>query len=67
MTKIIVIPMNMIVVFTMHMVLLIKSHSCSLCYVCNSNCRVYNINPEVLFFKNKNRVDQNMIIMGNIY
>ncbi len=43
MTKItiIVIPMNMIVVFTMHMVLMIKSHSCSLCYVCNSNCRVY--------------------------
>ncbi len=47
MTKIIVIPMNMIVVFTMHMVLMIKSHSCSLWYVCNLNCRVYNIIPEV--------------------
>ncbi len=47
MTKIIVIPMNMIVVLTMHMVLMIKSHSCSLCYVCNLNCRVYNIIPEV--------------------
>ncbi len=47
MTKVTIIPMNMIVVFTMHMVFMIKSHSCSLCYVCNLNCRVYNIIPEV--------------------
>ncbi len=51
MKKVSVIQMNMIVVFTMHMVFMIKSHSCSLCYVYNLNCRVYNIIPEVWFYK----------------
>ncbi len=67
MTEITIIPMNMILVFTVHMVFMIKSHSCSLCYVCNLNCRVYKSFLRSDFIRTKNRVDQNMIIIGNVY
>ncbi len=50
-----------------YMVFMIKSHSCSLCYVCNLNCRVYKSFLRSDFIKTKNRVDQIMIIMGNVY